>query len=41
MVMGWLTLVLGMLIFSGDHATARVRDFSWQDRQVGPKIGPF
>lgn len=30
-----LALVLGILIFSGDHATARVRDFSWRNRQVG------
>ena len=34
-MMAGLVLVLGLLIFSGDHATARVRDFSWQDRQVG------
>ncbi|MFH7244128.1 MAG: Ig-like domain-containing protein [Spirulina sp.] len=34
-VMAGLALVLGILIFSGDHATARVRDFSWHNRQVG------
>jgi hypothetical protein len=29
------------LIFSGDHATAQVRDFSWQDRQVGAEDRAF
>ena len=36
-----LALVLGILIFSGDHATARVRDFSWQNRQVGVEDRAF
>ncbi len=36
-----LTLVLGGLIFSGDHATAKVREFSWQDRQVGVEDRAF
>ncbi|NJL49822.1 MAG: Ig-like domain-containing protein [Leptolyngbyaceae cyanobacterium SM2_5_2] len=36
-----LTLVLGGLIFSGDHAMAKVREFSWQDRQVGVEDRAF
>ncbi|MEB3289939.1 MAG: Ig-like domain-containing protein [Leptolyngbya sp.] len=40
-VMAGLALVLGLLIFFGDHATARVRDFSWQDRQVGAEDQAF
>lgn len=41
MVMAGLSLALGLLILSGDHATARVRDFSWQDRQVGAEDRAF
>ena len=40
-VMAVLTLALALLIFSGDHATARVRDFSWQDRRVGAEDRAF
>lgn len=40
-VMMVLALVLGLLVFSGNHATARVRDFSWQDRQVGVEDRAF
>jgi hypothetical protein len=40
-MMAGLMLVLGLLIFSGDHATARVRDFSWQNRQVGAEDRAF
>lgn len=36
-----LALAMGLLIFSGDHATARVREFSWQDRQVGAEDQAF
>jgi hypothetical protein len=36
-----LTLVLGLLVLSGDHATARVRDFTWQERQVGAEDRAF
>jgi hypothetical protein len=32
---------MGLLILSGDHATARVRDFTWQDRQVGTEDRAF
>jgi hypothetical protein len=39
--MAALTLAMGVLIFSGDHATAKVRDFSWQDRQVGAEDQAF
>lgn len=41
MVMVGLSLVIGVLIFSGDQATARVRDFSWQDRRVGAEDRAF
>lgn len=40
-VMAGLALVIGLLILSGDHATARVRDFTWQDRQVGTEDRAF
>ncbi|MGG6241090.1 Ig-like domain-containing protein [Nodosilinea sp. AN01ver1] len=40
-VMTGLALVMGLLILSGDHATARVRDFTWQDRQVGTEDRAF
>jgi hypothetical protein len=40
-VIAGLSLVLGLLILSGDHATARVRDFTWQDRQVGAEDRAF
>ena len=30
-----LSVVIGLLLVMGDHAAARVRDFSWQNRQVG------
>ncbi len=39
--MAILALVLGILVFSGDHATARVRNFSWQNRQVGVEDRAF
>ncbi len=41
MVMAGLSLAMGLLILSGDHATARVRDFTWQDRQVGAEDRAF
>jgi len=40
-VIAGLALALGLLILSGDHATARVRDFTWQDRQVGAEDRAF
>ncbi|TVQ14931.1 MAG: hypothetical protein EA368_00705 [Leptolyngbya sp. DLM2.Bin27] len=40
-VMTGLAVVLGLLILSGDHATARVRDFTWQDRLVGAEDRAF
>ena len=30
-----LSVVIGLLLVIGDHAAARVRDFSWQNKQVG------
>ncbi|WP_035992510.1 hypothetical protein [Leptolyngbya sp. KIOST-1] len=39
--MASLAVVLGLLILSGDHATARVREFTWQDRQVGAEDRAF
>ncbi len=30
-----LCLLIGALAWSGDHAAARVRDFTWQDKDVG------
>lgn len=40
-VIAVLGLALGLLILSGDHATARVRDFTWQGRQVGAEDRAF
>ncbi len=36
-----LMLVAVLLIVSGDHATARVQEFSWQERTVGAENGAF
>ena len=30
-----LSLLIGILLLSGNHASARVRDFSWQNKQIG------
>lgn len=30
-----LSLLIGILLLSGDHTAGRVRDFSWQDKQIG------
>ena len=30
-----LSLLIGILLLSGNHASARVRDFSWQGKQIG------
>ncbi|MEB3338556.1 MAG: Ig-like domain-containing protein [Leptolyngbyaceae bacterium] len=30
-----VSLLIGMLIWSGDHSAPRVREFSWQNQQVG------
>jgi len=40
-VMVTLILVLAVLILGGDQAAARVRDFSWQQRQVGAEDRAF
>lgn len=34
-LMAILAGVIGLLLLGGDHASPRVRDFSWQERQVG------
>ncbi|XGB41941.1 MAG: Ig-like domain-containing protein [Nodosilinea sp. LVE1205-7] len=36
-----LLLLGGLLIFVGDHATVRVRDFTWQGREVGTEDRAF
>lgn len=36
-----LTLVIGFFLIKGDRAVARVRDFSWQERQVGAEDAAF
>lgn len=36
-----LSLVIGFLLLKGDRAVARVRDFSWQERQVGAEDAAF
>ncbi len=30
-----LSLIIGILLLTGDHAAAHVRSFSWQDKQIG------
>jgi hypothetical protein len=30
-----LSLLIGILLLSGDHTSARVREFSWQGKQIG------
>lgn len=39
--MGLLGLVIAVLILLGDHASAQVREFSWQDRQIGAENAAF
>lgn len=34
-VMLVLSLLIGLLLLSGDRSSPRVRTFSWQDKQVG------
>ncbi|MBD0269149.1 MAG: hypothetical protein ICV77_12755 [Cyanobacteria bacterium Co-bin8] len=36
-----MALLIGGLLLSGDHALARVRDFSWDQRQVGAEDRAF
>src|SRR4028119_1140333 len=40
-VMLVLSLLIGILLLSGDRTAARVRDFSWQDKQVGAEDTAF
>lgn len=36
-----LLVVLTVLVLSGDHAAARIRSFTWQDRQIGASDRAF
>lgn len=36
-----LSVVIGLLVWSGDHTVPRVRDFSWQGKQVGMEDTAF
>lgn len=36
-----LSLLIGILLLSGDRTAPRVRDFSWQDKQVGAEDTAF
>ncbi|MEL6382132.1 MAG: hypothetical protein AAFQ89_06615 [Cyanobacteria bacterium J06626_18] len=40
-LMAGLVVVAVLLVVSGDHATARVQEFSWQERTVGAENGAF
>src|SRR5919202_5343437 len=40
-VMLVLSLLIGILLLSGDRTAPRVRDFSWQDKQVGAEDTAF
>jgi hypothetical protein len=41
MVMLVLALLTGLLLLTGDHTRPKVRDFSWQNRQVGAEDRSF
>ncbi|MBW4542204.1 MAG: Ig-like domain-containing protein [Myxacorys chilensis ATA2-1-KO14] len=36
-----LALLIGVLLFNGDRSAPRVRDFSWQDKQIGASDNAF
>lgn len=36
-----LSLLIGLLLLGGNHTVAQVRDFSWQDKQVGVEDTAF
>ncbi|MGB7443571.1 MAG: Ig-like domain-containing protein [Coleofasciculaceae cyanobacterium] len=36
-----LTLLIGILLWSGDHSAPRVRKFSWQNKQIGSEDTAF
>ncbi|GAB4233919.1 MAG: hypothetical protein Kow00121_61830 [Elainellaceae cyanobacterium] len=40
-LIGILTLAIALLLVQGDRVSARVRDFSWQGRQVGAEDAAF
>ncbi len=41
LLMAVLAGIIGLLLLGGDHASPRVRDFSWQERQVGAEEAAF
>ncbi len=36
-----LSLLIGLLLWTGDRTAAQVRDFSWQDKQIGAQDSAF
>lgn len=36
-----LSVAIGLLVLGGNHATPRIRDFTWQDRQIGSEDTAF
>lgn len=36
-----LSVIIGLLLWQGDHSSPRVRDFSWQDKQIGANDNGF
>ncbi len=36
-----LSVLIGLLLWSGDRTAPRVRDFSWQDKQIGAQDSAF
>lgn len=40
-VMLMLSVLIGILLLSGDQTAPRVRDFSWQNQQVGAEDTAF
>jgi len=41
LLMMGLSVLIGLLLWSGDHTAPRVRDFSWQGKQVGAEDRAF
>jgi len=41
LLMVGLMVLIGLLVWSGDHTAPRVREFSWQDKQVGAEDTAF
>lgn len=36
-----MAVIMGLLVLGGDHTAPRIRDFSWEDRQVGAEDTAF